>query len=644
MDQEHFNIFLEKQLSMKISITYDSADKLQNCNPKLFLNAENNLKTLEQNLKLVRGLSYYKNEKYSAARKSFTDIEHPIAYMHLGYIYENGLKTETDTCTAYKYYTKALNLGYLKAAENIIKLFASPQHIYLNESYKKDTIENLEKYVDADATLLYYCGILYQMIGTFDKAYNCYQLCMQKKSKISNKIWIDLLVKLGDFYQQGYYVKKNIDLSLMYYQTVLDNTNVQDKSIRNLILLIMGDYLYNNKKYSDANKLYSEYFNNHYDKETKKYTGVVDAYKNIMNSFYMQNEKINKSEIFNFCNDHYFDNKICDLRLGECYFFGIGVERNEEKGIEYFDKSVSIDASLDYLIDYYFQKENIDKLKTYITKVYLKEDTNTDTEYAYAVCSYFNIGIPKDFELVEKILLKHANKCICDSMILLGAIYYYEEKYDLMFDLCQKITKIDPNENSPDIGQGIYLYEVKKDYDAAYKLFDKYAEYPSVQYYLGMRDYANKDYSNAFKKFTEASNNIAKYYPEYKAIQIKIAQCYMYGHGVECDLYKGMTLIRSLVSTFDIDNRQDMKLMNMIQEITKNMDLNINQTNMSQLFSNIQFTVPGNCCICFEKIENKLVYIPCGHTSTCGSCDVKHKIAKCPMCRTKIESRHKIYL
>jgi hypothetical protein len=49
------------------------------------------------------------------------------------------------------------------------------------------------------------------------------------------------------------------------------------------------------------------------------------------------------------------------------------------------------------------------------------------------------------------------------------------------------------------------------------------------------------------------------------------------------------------------------------------------------------------CCVCLIN-KRCIVYLPCGHVSTCLSCAVKNSnCSNCPNCRVKIVSFHKIY-
>lgn len=49
-----------------------------------------------------------------------------------------------------------------------------------------------------------------------------------------------------------------------------------------------------------------------------------------------------------------------------------------------------------------------------------------------------------------------------------------------------------------------------------------------------------------------------------------------------------------------------------------------------------------DCCVCLEKIDEKYVLIPCGHTSICVKC-IKKINKKCPICVQKFETFIKIY-
>lgn len=55
------------------------------------------------------------------------------------------------------------------------------------------------------------------------------------------------------------------------------------------------------------------------------------------------------------------------------------------------------------------------------------------------------------------------------------------------------------------------------------------------------------------------------------------------------------------------------------------------------------------CIVCYEKIINKYVLVPCGHTALCGNCIVKLKERYpksqylCPLCNSKVDNCVKIY-
>src|SRR5579863_4123889 len=57
---------------------------------------------------------------------------------------------------------------------------------------------------------------------------------------------------------------------------------------------------------------------------------------------------------------------------------------------------------------------------------------------------------------------------------------------------------------------------------------------------------------------------------------------------------------------------------------------------------NNDFDTAKDCCVCLEKIIEKYVLIPCGHTSVCLKC-LKKIDKKCPICITKFDAFIKIY-
>jgi len=57
--------------------------------------------------------------------------------------------------------------------------------------------------------------------------------------------------------------------------------------------------------------------------------------------------------------------------------------------------------------------------------------------------------------------------------------------------------------------------------------------------------------------------------------------------------------------------------------------------------TNLVMTVKNDCCMCFGKINDKYVMIPCGHARTCISC--ANMLNNCPLCRKNIEKVIKVF-
>jgi len=52
--------------------------------------------------------------------------------------------------------------------------------------------------------------------------------------------------------------------------------------------------------------------------------------------------------------------------------------------------------------------------------------------------------------------------------------------------------------------------------------------------------------------------------------------------------------------------------------------------------------ITNDCCICFDKIDQKIVLIPCGHTTICENCI--GDINKCPICMSQFTQYVKIFI
>ena len=56
-----------------------------------------------------------------------------------------------------------------------------------------------------------------------------------------------------------------------------------------------------------------------------------------------------------------------------------------------------------------------------------------------------------------------------------------------------------------------------------------------------------------------------------------------------------------------------------------------------------EYANKDECVICFEKIDNRYACIPCGHSQFCERCILNIDKNCCPMCRTKITQKIRIF-
>jgi hypothetical protein len=98
---------------------------------------------------------------------------------------------------------------------------------------------------------------------------------------------------------------------------------------------------------------------------------------------------------------------------------------------------------------------------------------------------------------------------------------------------------------------------------------------------------------------------------------------------------RGDTYILKLIKT--IQNKKPHTVLEIKENLQNSDNLperKIHNDDEQQLFEK-------NCCICFEKIEERITLISCGHTSICTKC-VKG-LTDCPICKSKINSYIRIY-
>jgi len=48
------------------------------------------------------------------------------------------------------------------------------------------------------------------------------------------------------------------------------------------------------------------------------------------------------------------------------------------------------------------------------------------------------------------------------------------------------------------------------------------------------------------------------------------------------------------------------------------------------------------CVVCLEE-EKTIIYLPCFHMCTCKECGMKDSLTKCPICRSSIDCKEKVF-
>ena len=285
--------------------------------------------------------------------------------------------------------------------------------------------------------------------------------------------------------------------------------------------------------------------------------------------------------------------EVAAIRLGDCYYFGKGVEVDRAKAYDYYTsvsikqnyrwKTILDDETLERPIEIAwsaYASSQYDKAYPLIKELVEIDNYNDSLiQYAYAYMNFNGLGCEKNEELAKKVYEENANlRNDVASMNNLGICYYegkgvkqdykkaydwYKKSYDLSKDeyncynlgLCyyhgNGVTKdynqafyyFSQNENKNHEGTYEYLgycyrygYGTEKDNEKAFHFLCKAHEVfnnEKIKYELALCYYngiGTDDKEKAFELFSELALN--NYAPSYQYV----ALCYYFGYGIEKDL------------------------------------------------------------------------------------------------------------
>lgn len=240
--------------------------------------------------------------RYEEAYKYYLNaasFNHPTANWMIAHMLINkkiGSLNDDDINLAWEYLNKAYSLGSISAI-NTIGL------CYLNgytENHKKDIDKAIKYFKEAISKNYIYAynnlGKIYEDKKDYENAYLCY-----KKSALSEESWA--CNRLGLFYYNGIYVKKDINKAFEYF-TIGANSPIMTRDNWNIYNLVKLFYLKGNgtigikkninkclellntiNNFEPANELFLYcYYELYLENKEKQYLDKINYYLNIVNT------------------------------------------------------------------------------------------------------------------------------------------------------------------------------------------------------------------------------------------------------------------------------------------------------------------------------------------------------------------------
>ena len=235
--------------------------------------------------------------------------------------------------------------------------------------------------------------------------------------------------------------------------------------------------------------------------------------------------------------------------LGNCYYYGNGVEQDYNKALKWFHKS----AEQGYhwgqynLGERYYNGDGVEQDYNEAIKWFKKsaENNNSWAQNALGNAYYNGLGIKQDYYEAVKWYHKSAEQGYHWGQYNLGERYYdgvgVEQDYIKAMKWFKKSAENNNSWAQNALGNGYYNgLGVNKDYYAAVEWYRKSAEqgYHWGQYNLGIRYYygegLQQDYNEAIKWFKKSAENNNSW------AQTALGTCYYNGLGTNQDYYEAV--------------------------------------------------------------------------------------------------------
>lgn len=366
---------------------------------------------------------------------------------------------------------------------------------------------------------------------------------------------------LGLLYEAGNGVKKDINIAIALYKQAVDyHIGIgclclaycyeegigTDKNVKCAIDLLNLGKLYGNA--SSIRRL-GKYYEN----------GLDDIETDASKAFSLYYEAASKG------------NRCAIRDVGRCYLFGVGVEKNIKKAIEYFDKSIEISSVLNIDEWYISLGELLDECQEYsLGLVYYQKAAelgNVEGLRNLAINYENGYGVDICVDIAMDYYKQASDLGDLTSTVNLGLFYYHKEDVtdsDLKFAIVYlekalEMGEIDLTQNTliEIIDALISCYKDKDSekthffYKKLHNIYEaRLVENDGVaEYNLGLiyksKDSGYYDLEKAFEYFEQGvlKRNIDAAF--------KLSACYEIGRGVNVDLRKAFSIIASFQNDYE---------------------------------------------------------------------------------------------
>lgn len=368
------------------------------------------------------GSIFYDKNDFSKAFKWYTkaaELGNSDAMNNLGILYENGQGVEKSYHKAFEWYTKAADLGNDWALKNTGDLYKNGQGV------DKDFTKAIEWYTKAaesgNSEAMNNLGYLYNFGQGVEKSYPKAIEWYTKAAELGNSLAMN---NIGILYENGQGVEKSYSKAIEWYSKAADLGN--DWGLKNI-----GD-LYKNGQgvEKDSTKAIEWYtkaaeLGNLYAISNLiilyEYVQVVEKNYSKVNEWY---EKAAKS-------GNYTDIDI----LGDIFYYGNGVEKDYAKAKEWYEKAAELGNStaMEKLGDIFYFDRGVEQDYTKAKEWYEKAADLGSSYGMEQLGDIFNLGygVEKDYIKVKTWYEKAAELGNVDAMISLGTFYRRTKNTDL---------------------------------------------------------------------------------------------------------------------------------------------------------------------------------------------------------------------